>query len=166
MNADKTLNICDKATATDYAEAPMEMEAMFTFDPAAVIPCGSMFINGTSADGPEEFTLTGSHKNTRGQVALSLQNKADDKTLEMLCRSGFENVKGQYNEGDLKDWFHIKFNKSYVKYLVTRADKNAFGHLVVTLRKIKFDDSSEVRSRVESGFKTKAIAAIEAIEQV
>jgi len=69
------------------------------------------------------------------QVIVEDYNNAPE-TIEMTCRSGWENIKGQDNEGDLEDFGAIKLNKSYVTYKIVGMHKNEQGQVSLSLRKI------------------------------
>lgn len=59
------------------------------------------------------------------------------ETIEMLCRSGFENIKAQENEEGLQDYAHVKLGKSFVTYKVIGMHHNDQGQVALSFRKIK-----------------------------
>jgi len=65
--------------------------------------------------------------------------------VEMTCRTGFNNIKGDRNESGKKDYIHVKTEKSYVKYLVTGCTWNEKGDLItISARPVKPTAGTEV----------------------
>lgn len=57
-------------------------------------------------------------------------------TLELTCRTGFENIKGQENEEGKNDYLHVKMDKRYVTYKVVGCHTNEEGQISMSLRKV------------------------------
>ena len=74
--------------------------------------------------------------NVMPKVSVEEFNSAPE-TIEVTCRSGWENIKAQDNEDGLEDYAHVKLNKGYVTYKIVGAHCNDVGQVSLSLRKIK-----------------------------
>ena len=59
------------------------------------------------------------------------------ETIELTCRSGWENIKAQDNEEGLQDYAHVKLDRGFVTYKIVGAHCNDIGQVSLSLRKIK-----------------------------
>lgn len=59
------------------------------------------------------------------------------QSIELICRTGFENIKGQENVEGKADYVHIKLGKSFVTYKIVGAHNNDRGQVSISARKIK-----------------------------
>jgi len=75
-------------------------------------------------------------KNVMPKVTVEEFNSSPE-TIEVTCRSGWENIKAQDNEDGLEDYAHVKLNKGYVTYKIVGAHCNDIGQVSLSLRKIK-----------------------------
>lgn len=75
-------------------------------------------------------------KNVMPKVSVEEFNSSPE-TIEVTCRSGWENIKAQDNEDGLQDYAHVKLGKGYVTYKIVGAHCNDVGQVSLSLRKIK-----------------------------